>query len=45
MTQREMKLLFPDLYEEMKEFEDPDIKAMEKEIREFNKEMLVDLYS
>ena len=45
MTQREMKLFYPDLYKEMNEFEDSDIKAMEKEMREFEKEMLVDLYS
>ena len=45
MTQREMKLMFPDLYEEMKEFEDPEFKAIQKELRDLEKEMLEDLYN
>ena len=44
MTQQEMKLMFPDLYEEMQGLEDPDIKALEKELRDLEKEMLEDLY-
>tara|TARA_R110001592_G_scaffold126778_1_gene338270 strand:+ start:2829 stop:10403 length:7575 start_codon:yes stop_codon:yes gene_type:complete len=44
MTQREMKLMFPDLYKETRDLEDPDIKNMEKEMRDLEKNMLEDLY-
>jgi len=45
MTQREMKLLFPDLYKDMQELQNPsEIKELEKELRELEKEMLEDLY-
>lgn len=45
MTQKEMKLLYPDLYEEMRQMEDPEIKKLEKEMRDFENDMLKDLYS
>ena len=40
-----MKLLYPDLYEEMRQMEDPEIKKLEKEMRDFENDMLKDLYS
>jgi len=45
MTQREMKLMFPDLYKETRDLEDPDMKNMEKEMRDLEKNMLEDLYN
>ena len=44
MTQQDMKLMFPDIYEEMKDLEDPSIKELQKELRDLEKEMLEDLY-
>ena len=43
-AQKEMKQMFPELYDELEDVENDEIKAMEKELRDLEKEMLEDLY-
>jgi phage shock protein A len=44
MTKSEIKKFYPDLYEAMQEMEDPELKQLEKDIREMEKEMLELMY-
>jgi len=45
VADKELKMLFPDLYDEIKaEEQDPEIKKLEKEIKDIEKELLEDLY-
>lgn len=45
VSDKELKMLFPDLYDEIKvEEQDPEIKKLEKEIKDIEKELLEDLY-
>ena len=40
----EMKKFYPEMYEMIKDMEDPELKQLEKDIREMEKEMLQSLY-
>ena len=44
MSMTEMKQFYPEMYEMIKDMEDPELKQLEKDIREMEKEMLQSLY-
>ena len=44
MSMTEMKKFYPEMYEMIKEMEDPELKQLEKDIRELEKEMLESMY-
>tara|TARA_R110000803_G_C11983563_1_gene321045 strand:- start:239 stop:3559 length:3321 start_codon:yes stop_codon:yes gene_type:complete len=44
MTKTEMKMYFPDLYDAMEDLENPQIKQMEKEMRDLEKEMMESMF-
>jgi hypothetical protein len=44
MSMTEMKKFYPEMYEMIKDMEDPELKQLEKDIREMEKEMLQSLY-
>ena len=44
MSMTEMKKFYPEMYEMIKEIEDPELKQLEKDIRELEKEMLESMY-
>ena len=44
MSMTEMKKFYPEMYEMIKEMEDPELKQLEKDMRELEKEMLESMY-
>ena len=44
MSMTEMKKFYPEMYEEIKGMEDPELKQFEKDMRELEKEMLESMY-
>ena len=44
VSMTEMKKFYPEMYEMIKEMEDPELKQLEKDIRELEKEMLESMY-
>lgn len=44
MSMTEMKKFYPEMYEMIKEMEDPELKQLEKDMRELEKEMLELMY-
>lgn len=44
MSMTEMKKFYPEMYEMIKDMEDPELKQLEKDIRELEKEMLESMY-
>jgi hypothetical protein len=44
MSMTEMKKFYPEMYEMIKDMEDPELKQLEKDMRELEKEMLESMY-